>query len=157
MKCRRGRNRPEQAWESRVREHVTTLHFIVVEKDDDLRSIYRMKLEQKFPGCGVIETPSCSEALDAMGEMSIDAVIVDQTALDCSGLQALRNIRHVDARIPLVAIGQARMEEVARRNGATAFIDESRWSELGNTVEAVLEPRSKRKRPTVDLLDGSEW
>ncbi|MES2692040.1 MAG: response regulator [Verrucomicrobiota bacterium] len=118
----------------------------MVEKDDDLRSLYRRKLEQKFQGCVVVEAPSGAEALDVLGHASIDAIVVNQAALDGTGLEVLQTIRRTDARIPLVSIGPAQVEGEALRSGATVFIDDRRWADLGKTVEEVLPKNSEEAK-----------
>jgi DNA-binding response OmpR family regulator len=116
-------------------------NFIILEKDEDLRSLYRRKLEQKFQGCIVIEAASCSEALDSMSQAAVDAVVMNQAALDARGVEMIRAIRRGDANVPLVAVGDAPQAEVALRNGADLFIETLKWQELGTAVEQVLGQR----------------
>lgn len=113
-------------------------NFIVVEKDDDLRAIYRFRLEKQFEGCTVIEAPSCAEALAVLDTSAVDAVLINQKTLDGSGIEALRRIREANATIPLISIGPIGVQQTALKSGANAFLDDLKWAELGPTVEKFL-------------------
>lgn len=117
---------------------MSSRNFIVVEQDDDLRAIYRFRLEKQFQGCTVIEAPSCCEALAALDASAVDAVLINQKTLDGSGIEALRRIREANATIPLISIGPVAVQQTALKSGATAFLDDRRWDELGPTVEKFL-------------------
>jgi DNA-binding response OmpR family regulator len=119
-------------------------NFIILEKDEDIRSLYRRKLEQKFQGCVVIEAASCMEALDSMTQAAVDAVVMNQAALDARGVEMVRTIRRGDAHVPLVAIGDAPHAEAALQNGADLFIETQKWQEIGTAVEQVLGRRGGR-------------
>jgi DNA-binding response OmpR family regulator len=121
-----------------------TRNFIVLEKDDDLRSLYRRKLEQKFKGCVVLEAASCSEALESMDRGVVDAIVVNQAAMDARGADMLRAIRRGDAVIPVVSIGDAPQEEISLQCGADIFINTDNWEKIGVAVEEVLS-----RRPTL--------
>lgn len=112
--------------------------FIIVEKDDDLREIHRLKLEKRFQGCVVAEAASCADALTALAQAPADAVVVNQTALDCSGLEAVSRIRQAHATTPVISVGPERVAATALKNGATVFLDDRRWGELAATVAGVL-------------------
>ena len=118
--------------------------FIVLEKDDDLRSLYRRKLEQKFRDCIVLEASSCSEAHEILGYADVDAIIVNQAALDARGVEMVRSIRRVHVDVPLVSIGDPPQADLVLSNGADIFVETQRWQELGSAVEQVLAQRSER-------------
>lgn len=114
--------------------------FVVLEKDEDLRAIYRRKIEQKFPGCIVVGVPSYAEAVDALALRAVDAVIVNQRVEDCTGLDALKNLRRSHATLPLVSVGPKAAEHAALQNGATVFLNDEKWKDLGTMLETVLSP-----------------
>ena len=122
---------------------VSNRTFIVLEKDDDLRSLYRRKLDRKFRGCTVIESASCAEALDSLAHATVDAIIVNQAALDARGSEILHIIRRVNADVPIVSIGDALFEHEAIGCGADIFVDAARWEDLGSAVEQALIQRSR--------------
>ena len=124
-----------------------TRTFVVLEKDDDLRSLYRRKLLQKFPGSTVVEAASCAEAIETLERATVDAVVVNQAALDAKGVEILHLIRGHDAEVPLVAIGDAPLENAALSSGADVFVESSKWNDLGDAVETAL---FQRPRPFGD-------
>lgn len=115
--------------------------FLILEKDGDLRSLHRLKLLKQFPGCSVLEVASCAAALTALERFPADAVVVNQSAQDCSGLEALARLRRDHPGLPLISVGPVDVEHAALEHGATRFLDDRHWEGLGAAVHDVLPPR----------------
>ena len=120
--------------------------FIVLEKDDDIRSLYRRKLEQKFRDCVVIEAASCVEAVDSLGREPVDAILVNQAALDARGVEMVQAIRRADRQIPLISIGDPPQQHASIENGADIFVATADWETVGQAVEQVLEREKRSSR-----------
>lgn len=112
--------------------------FLIVERDADLREIYRRKLRQFFPKATVIDVDSCAEALTRLAETRVDAAVVNQVAADMRGPALLRTLHQAWPSLPLVSIGETALESESLRAGAAVFIDASKAHELGPVVRHAL-------------------
>lgn len=122
---------------------MATRHFIVLEKDDDLRELYQRKLHRKFKGCVVVEAASCAAAVEGLRQGPIDAIVVNQAAVDARGVEMIEIIRHTDTVVPLVSIGDPQLEKDSLRHGANIFVRADQWESLGEAVEWALDHRGQ--------------
>jgi CheY-like chemotaxis protein len=84
-----------------------TLHVLVVEPDGDRRDIFAEYLRHR--GAHAIAVPDATHALLALGTERVDLLVCDGS----EGLALARHVRDENARLPIVVLGPAELEEGA--------------------------------------------
>jgi CheY-like chemotaxis protein len=121
---------------------ITTLHprnVLVVDDEVDVRSRTRLLLEDL--GCHVSSAGSAEEALVLLNDGVWELVILDIRLPGISGLEALRQIRARNARLPVVicsGLPEDPYAAAAIRMGATRFVNKERAAEQLPDVLAGL-------------------
>jgi two-component system, OmpR family, response regulator len=109
----------------RPNRETRTLMFSILLVEDNSDLAYGLKLNFEQEGYNVTTVHSGSDALQHLGELTVDLVILDVMLPDMSGLEVLRTIR-TSAGSPSVIVLSARADEHIRvtafRLGADDFV-----------------------------------
>jgi hypothetical protein len=119
------------------------LRILVVDDEAGVRSFLREVLQAQ--GHEAIEAANGKEALQVAGAQRVDLVIMDIVMPEQEGIETIRELRRMDAHIPIIAISGAfggQFLKVAKLVGAHAVMDKPISPEmLLAKVAEVLTPR----------------
>jgi DNA-binding response OmpR family regulator len=100
------------------------LSVLVVDDDDAWRLTLKDSLERD--GVHVVGCSRGDRAMTAVQTHNPDVVLLDVQLPGRSGLEVLRSVRHRWPKLPVIvttAFGGSDVEQVATREGASAYID----------------------------------
>src|SRR4051812_45535192 len=72
--------------------------------DDDTSILHAFRKAFRDPPLTVLTASTAAEGLDLVAREAPDVVILDLSLPDQPGLETLRRIQHIDARIPVIFI-----------------------------------------------------
>jgi len=104
---------------------VSTLKIMLVDDHPIVRRGVRDILAEAFPQAVIHEVGSGVEAINLSRSQSWDIVILDLTLPDGSGLDVLKRIREVHARLPVLILSMHMPDQFARRAvaaGASGYL-----------------------------------
>jgi CheY-like chemotaxis protein len=123
-------------------------HFIVVDDEQDVRSLIRDVFSQHHPSAKIFEAANGQAALELFNTHGADLMIIDHHIPLLDGLSLVRYLRAQNVKIPLVMISNnPQIEKVAPGAGATCFLNKLRlYESLEEFLPAWLaeQPQSPR-------------
>ena len=115
----------------------TPHRFLVIDENPDGRFLLRRALSGTFPNAAVIECPSAETALRLLEAEPIAAILSHRThEFDGAGL--VRELRKINASVPIVMVSGFDREKVAQEAGATRFFNYDQWPRIGIFVSELL-------------------
>ena len=141
----------------------TRMSILISDDQRDIREALRLLLKAEGIGCAVVDGPAA--ALDAVRKQRFDAALIDlnytrDTTSGAEGLELLRELKKLDADLPVVVMtawGTIDVAVEAMRLGAGDFIEKP-WdntrllSVLGNQLALARARRSERKLAAENAL-----
>jgi CheY-like chemotaxis protein len=120
--------------------------FLVVDDNDEHRFLLVKTLLRKFPDAVLQECQDDVTALALAANERLSAAIVHRT-VGMNGLELVRNVRRVNARVVLVLVSGIDRSTEALAAGANAFLLYDEWLRIGSVVAELLsldgEPEQK--------------
>lgn len=131
---------------------------------DDEQSIrYSLEVALQTEELRVLGVSTGRQGLAAIGEVSLDAVIVDVRLPDISGLDLFDRIRAMDAKLPVIIITAYATTETAieamKRGAFDYLVKPVDLHQLRETVEKAIEMRRMSQVPAVyeqDVATGND-
>jgi DNA-binding NarL/FixJ family response regulator len=137
-----------------IQDHDAPLRLLVADDDESIRVLVRSLLESK-PGwqvCG--EATNGVEAVEKVGELNPDVVLLDLSMPIMNGFQAAAKIRRISPSTKIVFFSIDDIGVIAREVGADAFVSKfSATEDLFATIERATghgeapEPQNPIKEP----------
>jgi DNA-binding response OmpR family regulator len=87
--------------------------ILVIEDQEDLASLYESSLSKE--GYRVTKAYTGEEGVAVFEDEGADAVMLDMTLPEMNGLQALREIRALNANVPVVVVTGETSEDIRRQ------------------------------------------
>lgn len=119
--------------------------FLVVEDHLRLRSSLCAWLRHTYAGCECVEAEDGAAALARLDEVAPQAVLLDISLPDMSGLTVAQRMLEHTPQLPIIIItmhDDARYRDDAQRIGAAAFVNKDKLpSALAGALRAILGER----------------
>lgn len=119
-----------------------SLRLMLVDDHPVVRRGVRDILDDAFPGSLIQEVGTGEDAMTMVRDYTWDMVILDLTLPDVSGLDILKRIREIHARLPVLVLSIHTPEQFARRAiaaGASGYLTKNTADEeLVNAVTRLL-------------------
>ena len=99
---------------------------LVVDDEKRLAQSLGQTLQFDYPGCQVDTAFSGEEALSALANRSYDLIIADVRMPGVSGLDLIKGVRYVDAKVPIILMtgfGSASLRQEAATLGVNHYLD----------------------------------
>lgn len=123
------------------------IKVLLVDDEKDFLKVMGVRL--KDWGYDLIEAQNAKEALEAVISKGPDAVILDYMLPDMDGISVLREIRKIDAKLPVImftAHPDAKAIKDSTDLSVNAFIPKfSVYSEVIPSLKTALEMATKKK------------
>jgi CheY-like chemotaxis protein len=113
------------------------LRFLVVDDNPDGRVLVSRTLLRKFPTCVVLECGNGTSAVKALAEERISAVVSHRT-FDFDGVTLVRELRKINASIPIIMTSGVDQESAALLAGASRFILNEQWLLIATAIADLL-------------------
>lgn len=111
--------------------------FLVVDDNSENRFFVTKTLLRKFPQAIVQEVQESVPAKLAASSEKLAAIIVHR-AVDLEGVPLIKELRSIDANIPILMVsGRIECPE-AFEAGANAFLNYDAWLRIGTVVEELV-------------------
>lgn len=115
------------------------LKVLLVDDEWDIVEVVQDRLE--YYGFTVVSAADGLDALEKFSADTFDGIFLDIKMPRMDGLEALREIRKLDANIPVIMLTASSTQNAAREavdRGANAYILKPlEWKELRNKIEQV--------------------
>lgn len=121
---------------------LVTHRFLVIDENADGRFLLSKALLRAFPSAAVVECRSADTALRLLQTESVAAVLSHRT-LEYDGAGLVRELRKVDAAVPIVMVSGFDREKIALEAGATRFFNYDQWPRIGLFIAELLAPREE--------------
>jgi CheY-like chemotaxis protein len=117
------------------------LKFLVIDDNADSRFLLVKTLLRKFPSAVVHECQSSAAALTMAKTTDLSAIISHRTT-ETAGIALLRELRQINATVPMVMVSGVDRRELAVAAGADRFLLYDEWLRIGTVVEELIHARS---------------
>ena len=115
---------------------------LIVDDEFGVRESLRMLLKSHYE---IFTAQDGEEALEVLKERKIDLITLDLNMPKLSGIETLREIRKIDAEVPVIIItgyGTQKDEEETRQYGVTDFIPKPfNTSKIISVIDGILGER----------------
>ena len=119
---------------------------LIVDDEFGVRESFRMLLKSYYE---LFTAQDGEEALKILNERKIDLITLDLNMPKLSGIETLREIRKIDAEVPVIIItgyGTQKDEEETRQYGVTDFISKPfNTSQIISVIDRILEGRMENR------------
>jgi len=119
---------------------------LIVDDEFGVRESLRMLLKSHYE---IFTAQDGEEALEVLKERKIDLITLDLNMPKLSGIETLREIRKIDAEVPVIIItgyGTQKDEEETRQYGVTDFISKPfNTSQIISVIDRILEGRMENR------------
>jgi CheY-like chemotaxis protein len=122
----------------RVLESART--FLIVEHNPEGTALIVRTLLRRYPFARTLECTETQQALEYLRSVQADAVIVHRP-IGMSGVDAIRAIRKVARKVPIVMMSSVDRQAEAMAAGADSFLLYDAWLMLGGVVQDLLGSR----------------
>jgi two-component system invasion response regulator UvrY len=116
--------------------------LLLVDDSDDVRRSLLVLLTDLFPGATIEEAASGGAALARATDGELDAVLLDLSLPDRSGISVLRELHRARPALPVVVMSfhpESEYAAAARAAGATGYITKGSSAEvIGAVLSAAL-------------------
>jgi DNA-binding NtrC family response regulator len=112
--------------------------FLVIDDDDDVRSLLVRMMRRTFPGARVVGCSGAQKAASLAKAENFDAV-VGRDPGDADATDLIRILRRITPDVPLLMVAGADRCTELLAAGATAFLDYAEWLRAGNVVSELLQ------------------
>ena len=100
-------------------------------------------LRRKFASAVIHETDVADDAVELAKHTSLTAVVSHRT-FDVEGVELVRQLRAVDAEVPIVMVSGIDRGTAPLEAGATVFLQYDQWLRIGTVVEELIGANSTR-------------
>lgn len=118
------------------------MRFLIADDHPVVLQGVRQILQDEYPGCHIEETRTGAQVIPNIQNEKWDLVILDISLPDRDGLDVLKDIRHLNSKIPVLILSMHVEEQLAiraLRAGATGYVTkESASEDLSVAVERAL-------------------
>ncbi len=118
------------------------LKFLVIDDNADSRFLLVKTLLRKFPTAVIHECQSSEAALEMAKTVDLAAIISHRTT-ETAGITLLREIRAINAGVPMVMVSGIDRHELALAAGANRFLLYDEWLRIGTMVEELVASRPR--------------
>ena len=118
--------------------------FLVIDENPDGRFLLSKALLRAFPNAAVVECQSADTAFQVLQTESVAAIVSHRT-LEFDGTGLVRELRAINADVPIVMVSGFDREKLAREAGATRFFNYDQWPEIGIFIAELLESVGKEE------------
>jgi DNA-binding NarL/FixJ family response regulator len=116
--------------------------ILIADDHPIFRSGVKQILSEEIKATRIAEAQNAKEALKLVRSDDWDLVLLDISMLDTSGLQVLKDIRHLRPRLPVLMLSREPDDQLALRaiaNGASGYLNKDcDCSQLKTAVQRVL-------------------
>jgi two-component system invasion response regulator UvrY len=123
------------------------IRLLLVDDNDEVRRTLRLLLADVFPDATVVEAATGGEALARAADGELDAVLLDLSLPDRSGIGVLRELHRSRPELPVVVMSfhpETEYAAVARTAGAAGYISKG---SSGEAIGALLSQAFGTSRP----------
>jgi DNA-binding response OmpR family regulator len=99
---------------------------LIVDDEKRLAQSLAQALQLDYPGCQVDTAYSGEEALSALANRTYDLIVADVRMPGVSGLDLIKGVRYLDARVPIILMtgyGSASLRREAATLGVDHYVD----------------------------------
>jgi len=115
---------------------------LLAEDDEDVRIVFEMILSEEYE---VHAAETAAQAVQLASERAIDVVLLDWTLPDATGEEVVRQLRSIDAAMPIVIVsGVSSVASLARKYDAFSCPKPCDAEQLLGAIEAALERRRRQ-------------
>lgn len=111
--------------------------FVVIDENADGRFLISKTLLRAFPHAAVIECESADTAFCVLRSELLTAIIAHRT-IEYDGAGLVRELRKMNATVPIIMTSGIDRETIALQAGATRFLNYDRWLTIGTCVAEIL-------------------
>lgn len=111
--------------------------FLVIDFHAESRFLLVKTLLRKFPGALVQECEDADIAAQLAASARLTAIVAHRT-FETTGAELVKQLRAVDARIPIVMVSGIDREAEMLAAGANAFLHYDEWLRIGTVVAEHL-------------------
>jgi CheY-like chemotaxis protein len=115
----------------------TSHRFLVIDENPDGRFLLRKALLSAFPSAAVVECQAADAAFQVL-ETQPPAAILSHRTHEFDGAGLVRQLRKINATVPIVMVSGFDREKVAQEAGATRFFNYDQWPRIGIFVSELL-------------------
>jgi CheY-like chemotaxis protein len=114
--------------------------FLLVDDVAENRYLVSKTLLRKFPAAKIVEFEESEPALAAARHEPPTAIVVHRTS-DLDGPTMVRQLRQMNATVPIIVVSGRETFPEAIEAGATAFLNYEAWLRIGTVMEEILSPQ----------------
>lgn len=122
-------------------------HFLLIEVAPLGESLLSHTLARTFPQAKIHYSAEAAEGIEIARVEKLSAVIVHR-AIGMTSEEAVRTLRQVIPKVPIVMVSVNNRRESALAAGATQFLLYDEWLMLGQVVSSLLKGGSGTPWPT---------
>jgi CheY-like chemotaxis protein len=123
------------------------LEFLLVDDDDNKRSLISLFVLRRFPTAHVSEYTTGAGAIEHLKDNAVDAIITDHSMAPVNGIQLIRWVRKRFQTLPILMVtGHPEIESEAMDAGATLVLNFSRFAEVADVLARLLEDKPLQAR-----------
>jgi DNA-binding NtrC family response regulator len=111
--------------------------FLVIDENSDGRFLLSKTLLRAFPNAMVVECRSADTAFHVLQTEEVAAILSHRT-LEFDGAGLVRELRKLNAEVPIVMVSGFDREKLALEAGATRFFNYDQWPRIGIFVAELL-------------------
>jgi DNA-binding NtrC family response regulator len=111
--------------------------FLVIDENPDGRFLLSKTLLRAFPNAAVVECQSADTAFQVLQTESVAAILSHRT-LEFDGAGLVRELRKINADVPIVMVSGFDREKLALEAGATRFFNYDQWPRIGIFIAELL-------------------
>lgn len=115
--------------------------FLVIDENPDGRFLLSKTLLRAFPSAAVVECLSAETAFNELRTKEVAAIVLHRT-VEFDGAGLVRELRKIDAVVPIIMVSGIDREKLAVEAGATRFFHYDQWVRIGLFVAELLEKRA---------------
>lgn len=118
------------------------LHFVIADDHSIVRRGIREIIQEEFPSCAIDEASDAETLIQKIMQRKYDLVVTDLSMPGRNGLEALLQIKNIDANLPVIVLSIHPEDQYAIRafkNGAKGYLNkETAPDELVKAIKQVL-------------------
>jgi two-component system, chemotaxis family, chemotaxis protein CheY len=139
MGATRRRRMERQRWRFVARRMATGPHLLVVDDDEQKRSLLARFLRLEFRDALISQCVSGAHAIELLLHHAVSAIITDHSMHPVNGIELTRWVRARDAALPILMVtGHPEIASEALRVGVTRVMEFSEFREVGHAVRELL-------------------